>query len=404
MSVGSVITGIGVVAPTGLGVAAHWENVRAGRRAIAPITRFDASSYPMRLAGEVPGFVVEDHVPARVLKEADRVSHLAYAATTEALADAQLTPSELEDLELSVVTSNAGGGAEFGQRELQKLYKDGPRSVSVYMSIAWFYAATTGQLSISHGLRGQCGVLVGEQAALDGLGQSRRLLRKGSRVVVTVGNDAPICPYGHVALMSSGRLSRSNDPARAYQPFGAQASGWVPGEGSAVLVVESSEDAARRGITRPYGRVAGYGASFDPPPGVGRAPNLKRAAEAALRDAGLRSQDIDVVFADGSGLLVDDLAEAKALVDLFGPYGVPVTVPKTMTGRLLGGGASLDVATALLAMRDELVPPTLGLEELAPGCELDLVRDRARPRPLRNALVLARGVGGFNSAVVLTRH
>jgi minimal PKS chain-length factor (CLF/KS beta) len=405
MSAAAMITGIGVAAPTGLGVAAHWESVRSGRRAIGPITRFDPSPYPLQLAGEVPGFVPEQHVPPRVLKEADRLSHLAYAACSEAMADARLEPSKMNDLELSVISSNAGGGAEYGQRELQKLYRDGPRSVSVYMSIAWFYAATTGQLSIGHGLRGQCGVLVGEQGGLDVLGQSRRVLRKGSRAVLAAGNDAPICPYGHIAMLSSGRLTRCNDPERAYQPFGAQASGWIPGEGSAVLVVESREEAARRGIERCYGRLAGYAATFDPAPDSGRPSSLLRAAELALRDAGLAPSDIDAVFADGSGLLADDRVEAAVIDSLFKPAGVPVTVPKTMTGRLLGAGPSLDVATALLAMRDGLIPPTVGVAELAPGCaSIDLVRDHSREARLHAVLVLARGIAGFNSAVVLTHN
>jgi act minimal PKS chain-length factor (CLF/KS beta) len=401
----AMITGIGVAAPTGLGVSAHWDSVRAGRRAIRSISRFDASPYPMRLAGEVPGFVPEQHVPPRVLKEADRISHLAYAACSEAMADARLEPRKMNDLELSVVSSNSGGGAEYGQRELQKLYREGPRSVSVYMSIAWFYAATTGQLSIGHGLRGHCGVLVGEQGGLDGLGLSRRLLRKGSRAVLAAGNDAPLCPYGHIALLSSGRLTRCNDVERAYQPFGAQASGWIVGEGSAVLVVESREDATRRGVERSYGRLAGYAASFDPAPDSGRPPTLLRAAEQALRDAELTPADIDAVFADGSALPGDDRVEADVIDRLFGPEGVPVTVPKTMTGRLMGAGPSLDVATALLAMRDQLIPPTVGVAELAPGCRsLDLVRDHAREARLRAVLVLARGIAGFNSAVVVTQN
>lgn len=399
----AMISGIGVVAPSGIGVERHWGSIREGRNSIGKITRFDASPYPLRIAGEVRDFDAASVVPARTLKETDRVTHLAFGATREALDDASVNPDSAADLEMSVLTTNGGGGGEFGQRELQKLYSKGARSVSAYMSIAWFYAATTGQLSIHHGFRGSSGVMVGAQnGGLDLLGQARRLLSKGSKIVVTCGNDAPLCPYGHVAQLASGRLTRRNDPARAYRPFDRNADGHVPGEGAGTLVVERESDLKLRGVTHVYARLAGYAASFDPPAKSERPRTLERTARRALEEARLAPGQIDLVFADAVGLLADDLLEARVIESIFGAFGVAVTAPKTMTGRLLGAGSSVDVVTALAAMQDSLAPPTIGVEELAEGAQIDLIRDRARSMTIRNVLVLARGYLGFTSAVVLS--
>ncbi|MEW2121605.1 ketosynthase chain-length factor [Streptomyces sp. NPDC005474] len=400
-----VITGIGVTAPTGIGVEAHWSAVLAGKSAISRIERFDPSGYPVRLAGEVPGFDAVSAVrPSRLVSQTDHWTHLAFAAAEEALADAEVDLSQLPEYEMAVVTSSSSGGTEFGQREMTALYQNEPSWVGAYQSIAWFYAATTGQLSIRHKMRGPCGVLACEQAGgLDAVAQAKRLTDKGSRLVLTGGTDASLCPYGLTAQLSTGRLSTVPDPGRAYLPFDAEASGYIPGEGGAILVLESAESAAARGAGPGYGKVLGHAAGFDPSADSGRPRVLQRVAAQALRAARLTPADIDVVFADAAGLPADDRAEAEALAALFGPSAVPVTAPKTLTGRLYGGGAPLDVATALLALRDGVVPPTVGTRRPAPGLEIDLVTDGPRQLPLRHALVLARGHGGFTSALVLGR-
>ncbi|WP_326944846.1 ketosynthase chain-length factor [Amycolatopsis sp. NBC_01307] len=398
----TVVTGIGVVAPTGIGATAHWEAVLAGKSGIARIDRFDASGYPVRHAGQVPGFSAKERIPGRLIPQTDHWTHLGLAAAADALADAALDPAGVPEFEMAVVTSSSSGGTEFGQHEMERLYQNGPSWVGAYQSIAWFYAATTGQISIRHGMRGPCGVLACEQAGgLDVLGQARRLIRGGSRVVVSGGTDASLCPYGLVAQLSAGGLSTVDDPARAYLPFDVEASGHLPGEGGAILIAESAESARERGVEA-YGVIAGYAAGFDPPPGSDRPPVLRRTIARALADAGVTPSEVDVVFADASGVPAADLIEARALVETFGPGSVPVTAPKTLTGRLYGGGAALDVATALLAMRAGIVPHTVGPERLAPGCDLDLVT-RPRDADLRTALVLARGHGGFTAALVLCR-
>ncbi|MFI0411610.1 ketosynthase chain-length factor [Actinomadura sp. 3N508] len=397
----ALITGIGAVAPTGIGVQRHWDAVLAGKSGLGRITRFDPSGYPVRVAGEVPGFDARDNVPGRLVPQTDRFTHLALAAAQEALDDAQADPGTLPEYELAVVTASSSGGTEFGQHEMERLYQKGPSWVGAYQSIAWFYAATTGQVSIRHGMRGPCGVLCCEQAGgLDALGQARRLLSTGSRIVLAGGTDASLCPYGLVAQMSAGGLSEKDDPAEAYLPFDVAASGYVPGEGGAFLVVETEESARQRNVGH-YGELLGYAAGFEPAPGVDRPPVRASVIRRALDDANLEPDAIDVVFADASGVPERDLAEARAISEVFRPGAVPVTAPKTLTGRLYAGGAVLDSATALLAFAGGVVPHTAGLGRSAPGCEIDLVLDRPRQIRPRTALILATGHGGFTSALVL---
>lgn len=398
----TVVTGVGVAAPNGLGRDAFWAATVAGVGGIGRISRFDPSGYPAQLAGEVPGYEAAEHIPSRLMAQTDHMTRLALTAAQWALADASVDPSALPEFGMGVVTASASGGFEFGHRELEKLWSKGSEHVSAYQSFAWFYAVNTGQLSIRHGMRGPTGVLVTEQAGgLDAVAQARRQVRKGVQLVMTGGVDASLCPWGWTAQLANGLLSTGRDPATAFLPFDANASGYVPGEGGAILVLEEEHAAARRGAAV-YGVIAGYGATFDPRPGSGRPPGLRRAAEMALSDASLTPADIDVVFADGAGVAQLDRVEAEAITAVFGPHGVPVTVPKTMTGRLYSGGAALDLVSALLSIRHGVIPPTTNIRQPAEGLHLDLVRDVARETPVRAALVLARGYGGFNAAMVVT--
>ncbi|MFC4910155.1 ketosynthase chain-length factor [Actinomadura gamaensis] len=396
----AVVTGLGVAAPGGLGTGPYWRATLDGATAIGRITRFDPSGYPATLAGEVPPFDPGEHLPSRLVPQTDTVTRLALMAAGWAIDDAGLDLAALPDSGVGVVTASTSGGYEFSQRELQKLW-GGEGKVSAYLSFAWFYAVNTGQISIRHNLRGPSGVLVNGQAGgLDALAHARRYVRDGLPAVVSGGMESALCPWGWVGHLSHRDISRGTDPARSYLPFDASASGFVPGEGGAILIVEDAAAARGRGA-EPYGEIAGYGSTFDPPPASGRGPNLERAIRLALDDAALAPGDIDVVFADAAGVAAQDRAEAAALAAVFGPHGVPVTAPKTMTGRLYAGGAAVDVAAALLAMRDGVVPATVNVTDPVPGYRLDLVLGEPRRMPVRTALVVARGFDGFNSALIL---
>ncbi|ASR34899.1 beta-ketoacyl synthase [Prauserella marina] len=396
----AVVTGLGVVAPNGLGTEAFWSATLRGQDAIRPITRFDPGSYPTKLAGEVLDFEASKHIPSRLIPQTDRMTQFALTAADWAITDSAVDTARLSPLEMGVITASAAGGLEFGQRELQNLWRDGPDYVSAYHSFAWFYAVNTGQISIRHDMRGPTGVFVAEQAGgLVAIAHARRVVREGTALVLTGGMDSTLCPFGMTAQVAGGQLSTREEPARTYLPFDRDAAGHVPGEGGAILVVEDERQARERDAPT-YGEIVGYGSTFDPRPGSGRPPNLRRAIEVALDDAGLNTTDIAVVFADAAGVAPLDRVEAEVLVEMFGPHGVPVTAPKTMTGRLYSGGAPVDVALALLALRDGVIPPTT---RVTPCYDLDVVLG-GRPRPFTGsaALVLARGNGGFNSALVVS--
>jgi minimal PKS chain-length factor (CLF/KS beta) len=330
------------------------------------------------------------------------------AATQMALEDAAFDPSAQDPYAMGVVTASSSGGNEFGQVEIEKLWARGPGFVGAYQSIAWFYAATTGQISIRHGMKGTSGVVAAEGAGgLEALAHSRRTIRRGMRAIVSGGLEAPLSPYALTCQLANGRLSREPGPD-AYRPFDARATGYLPGEGGAILIVADLEPARRRGAPHVYGEIAGYGATHDaclptqPPAGGHR---LARAIELALADAGAGPEDVDAVFADGAGTPAGDRLEAQALRAVLGARAadVPITVPKSMVGRLYAGGAALDVAGALLAIRDRRLPPTINLDTVAHGDDLCFVRGAAQEMDLRTVLVIARGYGGFNAAMVLRR-
>ncbi|MFK0286953.1 ketosynthase chain-length factor [Streptomyces sp. NPDC090499] len=398
----TVVTGIGALAANGLGTQDFWAATREGRHGLGELTRFDVTKYPARLAGEIRGFDVTDHLPDRLLPQTDVSTRYALVAAGWALEDAKVDPASLVDYDMGVVTANALGGFEFTHREFHKLWTRGPQTVSVYESFAWFYAVNTGQISIRHGMRGPSSALVTEQAGgLDAIGHARRTVRRGTPLVVAGGVDSALDPWGWAAQIAGDRLSTSTDPGRAYLPFDRDADGYVPGEGGALLVLEDAEAALRRGAPDILGEIAGYASGFDPAPGSGRPPALRRTVEAALADAGVTAGQVDLVLADAVGVPALDRAEAAALHEVFGPGAVPVTAPKAGSGRTYAGGGALDTAVALLAIRDGVIPPTPGTREVPAEYGIDLVRDRAREAAVRTVLVVARGLRGFNSAVVV---
>lgn len=395
-----VVTGLGVASPNGLGTEQFWAATRSGHSGLGRITRFDPTSYPARLAGEVPGFVASDHLPSRLLPQTDHMTRLALVAADWALADAGVEPAELGEFDMGVITASSAGGFEFGQEELRNLWSKGVQYVSAYQSFAWFYAVNSGQISIRNGLKGPSGVVVTDQAGgLDAVAQARRQIRKGTNVIVSGAVDASICPWGWVAHVAGGRLSTSEDPAKAYLPFDSRAHGHLPGEGGAILVLESAESARARGA-KVYGSIAGYGATFDPRSGSDREPGLRKAIELALDDAGVAPDDVDAVFADAAAVPELDRIEAEAITAVFGPGGVPVSAPKTMTGRLLSGAGPLDLAAAFLAMEEGLIPPTVHVEP-DESYGLDLVVGQPRAAQVCTVLVLARGYPGFNAAMLV---
>jgi minimal PKS chain-length factor (CLF/KS beta) len=401
-----VITGLGIVAPSGIGVEEYWGATLRGDLAITPITRFDATGYAARLAGQVPDFDPNDYLDNRFIVQTDRWTWFGMAASRLALEDADYDPASRDAYDTSVVFGAGSGGNDFGQRELSRLHTRGRTAVSVYQSIAWFYAATTGQTSIRHGLKGPSGVVVADgTGGIDSLAAARRTIRRGTASVLAGAAESGLTPYALTCHLSSGRVSTATEPRAAYKPFDRAANGYLPGEGGATLLVEHPAAAAARGAPKVYGEIAGYAATHDAYH-HSHAPAspawLTTAMRRALLDARVEPGEVGVVFADAAGSPDQDAVEAAALREVFGAAAVPVTAPQGLVGRLCAGGSALTAATALLALRDGVLPAVGNLDEPDPSYGLDLVRE-PRPCDARVAMVVARGFGGFNSVLVLRR-
>ncbi|MBP0450845.1 MULTISPECIES: beta-ketoacyl synthase N-terminal-like domain-containing protein [unclassified Kitasatospora] len=400
----AVITGLGVVAPNGVGTDAFWKATRQGVSVLDRISREGCADLPLRIAGQVRDFDPQSVIDSRYLVQTDRFTHYAMAAADLAVADAGYTADPEQPYAVGVVTAAGSGGGEFGQRELQQLWGQGPQFVGPYQSIAWFYAASTGQVSIRGGYKGPCGVVASDEAGgLDALAHAARTIARGTDAVVAGAAEAPLAPYSMVCQLGYPELSLAEDPDRAYLPFSADANGFAPAEGGAMLLLEDEEAARRRGAAV-RARIAGHGATFT---GASRWEDSREGLAAAIRialdQARIAAEEVDVVFADALGVPAADRAEALALADALGPYAerVPVTAPKSGTGRAYCGAPLLDAAAAVLAMEDGVLPPTPNVTEVCH--DLALVTGRARPAELRTALVLSRGLMGSNAALVLRR-
>ncbi|MXM64237.1 ketosynthase chain-length factor [Streptomyces sp. HUCO-GS316] len=401
----AAVTGIGVIAPNATRVDAYWKSLREGLGVLDRITREGCDHLPLRVAGEVRDFDAAALIEERFLVQTDRFSHFAMAAAALALDDAGLGSGDpAEPYSIGVVTAAGSGGGEFGQRELQKLWGQGSKFVGPYQSIAWFYAASTGQISIRGGFKGPCGVVASDEAGgLDAVAHAARAVGRGTGAVVVGAAEAPLAPYSMVCQLGYPDLSTVEEPDRAYRPFTEAACGFVPAEGGAMLVVEDEAQARDRG-TAVRAVVAGHAATFT---GASRweqsREGLARAIRGALDEAGCAPEEIDVVFADALGVPEADRAEALAIADALGAHGtrVPVTAPKTGIGRAYCGAPLLDIAAAVLAMEHGQVPPTPNVFDICH--DLDLVMSRARPAELRTALVLSRGLMGSNAALVVRR-
>jgi minimal PKS chain-length factor (CLF/KS beta) len=401
----AAITGIGVIAPNGLRVDAYWKSVKEGLGVLDLITREGCEHLPLRVAGEVRAFDAAALIEERFLVQTDRFSHFAMAAAALSLDDAGLANGDpAEPYDIGVVTAAGSGGGEFGQRELQKLWGQGSRFVGPYQSIAWFYAASTGQISIRGGFKGPCGVVASDEAGgLDSIAHAARVVRRGTAAVVVGAAEAPLAPYSMVCQLGYPELSTVEDPERAYRPFTTGACGFAPAEGGAMLVVEDETRARDRGAAV-RATVAGHAATFTGASQWERSrEGLAHAIRGALDEADCAPEEIDVVFADALGVPEADRAEALAIADALGAHGtrVPVTAPKTGMGRSYCAAPVLDTAAAVLAMEHGQVPPTPNVFDICH--DLDLVMSRARPAELHTALVLSRGLMGSNAALVVRR-
>ena len=403
------ITGLGPVTAAGIGKEAFWDGLEQARSFISPIERYDATRYATRVAGRILDFTPRDWADSRVLVQTDRFTHLAFAGAKLAFEDAGLDLQGEDRDRVSVILASGSGGNEFGQKEIQSLWSKGALYVGAYQSIAWFYAASVGQISIKYKITGRCSVLVAESAGgLNTLAEAARLIRRGvSDVVLAGGSEAPLSPYALTCLISSGLLSTRDDPARASRPFDVARTGFVPGEGGACLVLEELDRAVGRGAPI-YAELIGYGETSDGHHPFEPAPDgvqYGRAMRLALERAGVEPADVGALFADAVGTPEGDRIEARAIAQAFGERSstIPVSAPKAAFGRLLAGAGGADAVAACLALNHGLVPPTINLEERDPACDLNVVTGAPSALGSPVVMVAARGFGGFNAAVLLRR-
>ena len=403
-----MITGLGVVAPNGLGKEAFWLATQAGRTGIRPIQRFPIATLPLRVAGEVVDFPVENFIDRKLTNRTDRMTHFALAAIQEALSDARLILEQEDPQRVGAVIANTQGGIEYALHQIAALYTRGPRAMSAYSAIAWLQVANVGQASIRFGFQGYCKTPVNDTASgLDALGLAFRAIARGAAdVLITGGCEAMLNPYNLLVWAKRGYCAVGDDPS-AYRPFDRRAAGLVLSEGAGICILEEYEHARRRGAYV-YAEIVGYGQTNDalgllPPSSQGK--RYSRAMLLALQEGSVAPRDIAYVSLDGRALPPSDRGEAEALRATFGTDldSLPVSVPRTMLGHSHAAAGALDTITALLALQHGLIPPTINCEELEPGYALDLVGGEARPRSQPVVLLGGRGVGGTNTALAIRK-
>ncbi len=403
------ITGVGLVTAAGRDIGTFWANISAGKSCISPIVRFDASRYRSRFAGQIEDVDQTSHVPERLRKKLDAFSHFALLASHSALRDGDIRLERENPKQSGIFFGNALGGWLFAETELRDLYVEGRTGVSPYMASAWFPAAPQGQVSIFYGIKGLSKTIVADRASsLMALAYAGRTLQNGQlELALAGGTEAPVTPYALLCCSTYGWLSERSDRAKeAYRPFDRARNGCVLGEGAAVVVMERLARARAR-KARVRALVAGYGTSCDGadrrlPAQDGR--QLARAIRRALEQAEAHPESIDFICLDGLGTPEADDSEVAGLQQVFGERleRIPVSCPKAVFGNLLGASGAVDVITTILAMEHGAVPPTPNLTEPAIA-GLDYVTEGPRFHRVDQALVISRGRGGINTALVLRR-
>jgi 3-oxoacyl-[acyl-carrier-protein] synthase II len=410
----AVVTGLGAVTPIGNDYPTFWRNLGAGVSGAGPITSFDASGYDVRIAAEVKGFDPTVAMDRKMARRMSRYIHLGMAAGKEAVADSGLDFStwDADQRDRVAVTLNTSGG---GQEQVidgtATLNAKGPGQVSPFAIPALSGSMAACMLSMEYGLTGPVTTQVAACASsiiafLDGL----RMIQRGEvDVVLAGGSEAPLLPIAFAALSNMGALSKRNDdPTHASRPFDRHRDGFLFGEGAGVVVLESAEHALRRGATI-HAEVIGAAMTADAfhisaPEPTGR--GATRAMTLALRDAGVAPDEVDYIVAHGTSTPLNDVTETRAIKSAFGEHArtVSISSPKSMVGHLLGAAGAMSGLAAIGAIRDNLVPPTINLEEPdLPECDLDYTPNIARQRRVDTAIINGFGFGGQNAVAVFRR-
>ncbi|MBZ5638809.1 MAG: beta-ketoacyl-ACP synthase II [Acidobacteriia bacterium] len=406
-----VITGVGLVSPLGLDAPSTWAALLAGRSGIGPITRFDASAYPCRIAGEVRGFDPENFVDRKEARKMDTFIHYAIAASKEALDTSGLVIDSRNSTAVGVFIGSGIGGLPLLERTHKDLLERGPRKVSPFFIPGMISNLAAGQVSILFGARGpNLAVVTACATGTHAVGESFRLIADGyADAMITGGTEAVISPLAVGGFCAMKALSTRNDePEKASRPFDAERDGFVMGEGAGILLLEERQHAIERGAPI-LAEVAGYGLSGDAyhisaPSDDG--DGAARSMRMALKHAGMPPEGVDYINAHGTSTPAGDRIEVRAVKAVFGEHArrLAISSTKSMTGHLLGAAGGLETAVAALAVRDGRVPPTINQTAADPECDLDFVPNVAREMRVRAALSNSFGFGGTNATILLRGH
>jgi 3-oxoacyl-[acyl-carrier-protein] synthase II len=406
-----VVTGLGIVSPVGSQVAEAWDNVVNGRSYIGPIERFDVSAYPTRFAGDVRGFNVEDYLPAKEARRMDPFLQYGYAAATQAFRDAGLEVTPANAARIGVAMGAGIGGLETIQINHQKLLEaKGPRKVSPFFVPASIINMISGHVSIQYGLKGpNLAIVTACTTSTHSIGIAARTIQYGDADAMLAGGaEMAMNPLALAGFCQAKALSERNaEPTRASRPWDRDRDGFVMADGAGALMLEDYDHARARGA-KIYAEFVGLGMSGDAhhitaPPEDGEGARL--AMVNALNDAGVAPDDLDYINAHATSTPLGDIAETVAIRRALGASArrVAVSSTKSVTGHLLGAAGAVEAIFTILALRDQLAPPTINLDHADPQCDLDYVPNAARPMKIEVALSNSFGFGGTNGSLVFRR-
>ena len=405
-----VVTGLGIVCPIGNTVAEAWSSVLAGRSGISRITHFDASPLSSQIAGEVKNFDVAAYLSPKEARRMDRFIHLGLAAGIQAIKDSGIQVDEANAARIGVNIGSGIGGLPMIEETHNDVLKGGPRKISPFFIPSTIINMISGNLSIMHGLKGpNLAMVTACTTSAHCIGEAGRLIEYGDcDAMVAGGAEATITLLTVGGFAAARALStRNDDPTTASRPWDRDRDGFVLGEGAGVVVLEEFEHAKRRGA-KVYAELAGYGMSGDAyhmtaPQESGE--GAARCMNNALRNAGLNREDIDYINAHGTSTPLGDIAETVAVKRCFGDHAkkLAVSSTKSMTGHLLGAAGGVEAIFSVLAIRDQVAPPTANLFNQDPACDLDYVPNDARRMTLRTALSNSFGFGGTNGTLIFKR-
>ena len=407
-----VVTGLGLISPVGNSVAEGWANILAGRSGVAPITRFDASALACRFAGEVKGFDVEAYMPGKEARHMDTFIHYGVAAAAQAVQDSGLLVNEALNEEqaerIGCIVGSGIGGLPLIEATQQEYRDRGARRISPFFVPASIINMISGHISIRYGFKGpNLAIVTACTTGLHCIGEAGRLIEYGDvDVMVAGGSEATVSPLGVGGFAAARALStRNDDPTTASRPWDKDRDGFVLGEGAGVLVLEEYEHARRRGA-KVYAELAGFGMGADAFHMT--APNVdgpRRSMQAALRNAGLNADQVQYLNAHGTSTPLGDLNETNAIKASFGAHAQRLVVnsTKSMTGHLLGGAGGIESVFTVLALRDQVSPPTINIFNQDPECDLDYCANTAREMKIDIAVKNNFGFGGTNGTLVFRR-